>query len=101
MNLEKYIEDQILWSKKVFGEDNTRCEGICKHIENELEEVRDKPNDIVEWCDIIILALDGAWRQGYSPNDICKALCDKQRININRKWNVGTDSEPVFHVKEK
>jgi len=36
--------------------------------------------------DIVILALDGAWRQGASPDDIINALVAKQTKNENRVW---------------
>ena len=40
----------------------------------ELKEIHDDPSDIKEWVDVMILAFDGALRQGHSPNDIINAL---------------------------
>lgn len=106
MNFEWYIKRHKAWSKETFGdakeEDNQRVEGICKHIEKELQEIRENPKDIYEWIDVIILAIDGAWRQGHSPETIAKALQDKQDINAIRSWPDPKDfkeGEPVEHLK--
>jgi len=100
MNLVDYLDIQREWSEIVFGE-GPRVEGICKHIEKELKEVRADPADVVEWCDIAILALDGAWRAGFSPQQVCDAMVAKQRKNIKRKWHAQvSDDEPIVHVKE-
>ena len=99
--LEEYLEDQIEWSKRTFGE-GKRTEGILKHIEKEIIEVRKSPEDLLEWIDIAILALDGAWRAGYQPEEIVMALVEKQEINFGRKWNVpGSENEPVEHVRSE
>lgn len=93
----RYIERQIEWSQKTFGH-SVRTEGICKHIESELAEIRAKPNDLMEWVDVIILAIDGAWRAGYDAEQILDAMDDKQDINFKREWKVGNDDEPVHHA---
>ena len=100
MNLVDYLDIQREWSEIVFGE-GPRVEGVCKHIEKELKEVRADPTDVVEWVDIVILALDGAWRAGFSPQQVCDAMITKQKVNIGRDWNVQvSDDEPILHVKE-
>ena len=83
IDLEQCIEDQKEWSIRTFG-NGKRVEGICRHIEKELEEVRSNPSDVYEWIDIVILALDGAWRSGYSPQEIALALVKKQNVNFGR-----------------
>jgi hypothetical protein len=40
-----------------------RREGILKHIEKEIEEVRSGDGDPEEWVDIVILGLDGLTRE--------------------------------------
>jgi hypothetical protein len=98
-DLEFYLNVQRDWSKRTFGAG--RQEGICKHIEKELAEVRADPMDLMEWVDIIILALDGAWRTGASADDIARALALKQSINLGRKWGPITgDDQPIEHVRE-
>jgi hypothetical protein len=94
-----YLKKQIKWSRDVFG-DGKRTEGILKHIEKESIEVREAPLDVEEWVDIVILALDGAWRAGYTPEQIAETMCLKQLKNFCREWNVPeSEDEPVMHIK--
>lgn len=100
MNLVRFINTQREWSERTFGP-NPRTEGILKHIEKEIQEVRANPTDLSEWADIIILALDGAWRSGATAEDICFALQDKQAINFARTYPRTDDDVPSEHVKEE
>lgn len=95
-----FIVIQREWSNRTFGP-GLRTEGICKHIELELEEIRAEPLSL-EWLDVVILALDGAWRAGYSPHDIAQALLRKQDKNIHeRKWGpVPAEDEVSEHIKD-
>ena len=98
-DLRKYIHIQKEWSSKTFG-NTERTEGICKHIKKEVNEIRQNPNDISEWCDVIILALDGAWRRGFTPDEIVKALIVKQNVNMRRKYPMPkNDNEPSEHIR--
>lgn len=94
--LREYIQRHKNWSLLTFGE-GQRTEGLCKHIAKELDEIRQSPNDLMEWIDVIILALDGAWRSGYSPVEIVNALVQKQAINFERKWVQSGEDEPTEH----
>lgn len=85
MDLGAYIERQKSWSAETFGP-GTRLKGVLDHLRKELVEVEENPTDISEWCDLIILALDGAWRSGASSGQILYALEAKQQKNINRVW---------------
>ena len=98
MNIENYIDNQIEWSKKTFG-NGRRTIGILKHIMSELNEVADNPDDLEEWIDVIILAIDGAWRHGYTAKNIIECLEKKQAINFRRKYNRVNEDEPSFHEK--
>lgn len=88
------------WSAATFGP-GARTEGTLKHIAMELEEIRARPLDVMEWIDVILLALDGAWRAGHSPEKIAQALHDKQSINMARKWPPQWLPDlPVEHIRE-
>jgi hypothetical protein len=97
--LREYIQNHISWSREAFGEGN-QAEKICNHIEKELEEIRETPNDLYEWVDVIILAIDGAWRAGYSPIEIINALISKQATNFERRWELGEGDNPNEHIRE-
>lgn len=104
--LANFIDDQKEWSEQPspngFGP-GCRREGVCKHIESELAEIRSaKPGSLellIEWCDVVILALDGAWRSGFTASMICQALLLKTKINHSRKWPASPPDQPSMHVK--
>ena len=93
-----WLEDKCAWSLETFGT-KQRTEGVLRHIESEIEEIRQSPNDLMEWVDVILLAFDGAFRAGFSPTQILSALFTKQKLNTMRTWNIPKDDEPSFHIK--
>lgn len=101
MDLIKHLHKQIDFSRNTFGE-GYRCLAILNHIEKEIEEVKKNPHDLEEWIDIILLAFDGAWRSGNTPEEISVALKEKLEKNINRKWpdhNNFSNGQPIEHIK--
>lgn len=97
-SLYHYLELHISWSKRTFGL-SRRTRGITEHIRNELDEIEGNPDDVYEWIDVVILALDGAWRAGYTTEEILDALCEKQRVNFGRRFPLPeSDDQPSFHI---
>jgi hypothetical protein len=100
-NLVAHLKRQGDFSLKVFGP-GPRVKGITDHIRKELAEVEAEPASL-EWIDIVILALDGAWRAGFTPEQICAAIEAKQIKNENRDWpdwkNYNED-EPIEHIRQ-
>lgn len=84
-NLRSHLQRQIAWSAKTFGP-GMRTDGVIDHIRKELVEIEADPADLSEWIDVVILALDGAWRAGYWPDQIITALVAKQTKNEGRDW---------------
>lgn len=83
--LVAHLSHQRDWSTRTFGP-GPRTLGILDHIRKELHEIESDPHDLGEWIDVVILALDGAWRAGHSPEDIVEALMTKQAKNERRQW---------------
>lgn len=99
MNLEEYIKRQVNWSASTFG-NGVRTRGIAEHIRKELLEIEAAPHDVEEWVDVMILALDGAWRAGYSPEQIVSALESKQVKNFGRVYPFPiSDDHPSEHIE--
>jgi len=95
----KWIDDKFAWSLKTFGP-GERLQGVTKHIEKELEEVRKDPKDPDEWADLIILAMDGASRQGIDGARLINAIRAKQLRNERRTWpdwRTRSEDEPIEH----
>lgn len=81
----EHLRRQREWSLRTFGP-SRRTAGISDHIRKELDEIADDPDDWREWIDVVILALDGAWRHGGSPREILDAIVEKQTKNEARVW---------------
>lgn len=96
------IELQKKFSEDTFGPGG-RTEGVLDHIRKELQEIEADPSDLYEWIDVIILAIDGAWRVGHSPEAIIGAYHTKMEKNFNRKWPDWRTAEPgkaIEHVRK-
>jgi hypothetical protein len=79
-----YLKRQIVWSQRTFG-NGRRTVGITEHIRKELDEIISEPEDLSEWINVIILALDGYWRHGGLPEQLTLELLKKQDKNFNRQ----------------
>lgn len=84
-DLRAHLDRQRAFSEKTFGP-GRRTRGICNHIRKELAEIEAEPDSIEEWIDVVLLALDGAWRAGATPDRIIEALVAKQAKNEARPW---------------
>ena len=102
-NFVDFMDDKYKWSVETFGP-GARTEGVVNHIREELDEVLASPEDISEWADIIILAIDGARRMGFSADDIIEGLIAKHLKNKARKWpdwRQFTTGEAINHVRDQ
>lgn len=101
MNLIEHLERQKKFSLDTFGPGG-RTEGVINHIKKELEEIQEDPSDLEEWIDVVLLALDGAWRTGATPEQIAKQIHDKQLKNEGRSWpdwRTLRENAPIEHIR--
>jgi hypothetical protein len=101
-DLVAHLHRQRRFSRRVFGP-GQRTLGILDHLRKELREIETTPRDLVEWIDVMILALDGAWRAGYAPEAIAAALAAKQAENERRVWPDWRTANPdhaIEHTRE-
>lgn len=84
-NFHRHLARQRAFSEHTFGP-GMRTQGVIDHIRKELLEIEAAPTDLSEWIDVAILALDGAWRTGATPQQIIEALLAKQAKNEARQW---------------
>ena len=92
-DFEAHLIRQRDWSGRTFGPGG-RAQGVADHIRKELREIEADPTDLSEWIDVVILALDGAWRSGAQPQQIIAALVAKQTKNEARVWPDWRTSDP-------
>ena len=100
-DLVAHINRQREFSGSAFGP-GARTAAIIDHIKKELKEVAAAPRDLTEWVDLILLALDGAWRSGHSAEDIAEGLDSKLTINETRIWPDWRTADPdkaIEHVR--
>ncbi|MES2319960.1 MAG: dATP/dGTP pyrophosphohydrolase domain-containing protein [Pseudomonadota bacterium] len=88
-----HLARQAAWSELTFGP-GMRTAGVCDHIRKELTEVEADPSDLEEWVDVVILALDGAWRCGGTPDQIIGGIVAKQAKNEGRVWPDWRTADP-------
>lgn len=93
MDLVKHLHRQRDFSIKTFGP-GRRTAGVIDHIRKELKEIEADPTDLGEWVDAILLSLDGAWRAGYTPEQIVAAIEAKQTRNEGRTWPDWRKADP-------
>jgi hypothetical protein len=84
-DLVAHLHRQKAFSLKTFGP-GIRTEGVVDHIRKELAEILACPEDLMEWIDVVLLGLDGAWRSGAAPEQITAALAAKLAKNEARAW---------------
>lgn len=80
-----FLERMRAFSTRTFGP-GARTGGILDHLRKELIEVEAEPHDLDEWADLMILAIDGAWRHGGEPQEIIDHIRAKVARNEARTW---------------
>jgi hypothetical protein len=100
-DIHALLDRQFAWSKRTFG-DGYRPTALLAHIRKELVEIEAAPTDPVEWIDVALLALDGAWRaQGISGTRVAELMVEKMAINRARKWGSVSADKPTEHVRDE
>lgn len=101
-SIADFVRAQAEWSAHTFGP-GPRSKGNIDHIRKELAEIEANPSDVVEWCDVATLALDGAQREGHSPESIAAAMFAKLEKNKGRQWPDWRTHDPdkgVEHIRD-
>lgn len=103
-DLISHIHNQREHSLKTFGplDGGQKVQGILKHIEKEVNEIRKDPTDLEEYIDVMILAMDAAYRSGFTPEQIAEMLMKKQLKNERREWPDYRKvdlSQPLEHIR--
>lgn len=94
-----YLQRQCEFSERAFGPSSRGVLGVIDHIRKELQEIEDDPEDLEEWIDVTMLALDGAWRSGHKPQAIIDALIAKLDKNEKRVWPDWRTADPTKAIE--
>lgn len=96
-----YLTKARAWSGATFGPGH-RTAGVVDHIRKELVEIEASPQDLREWTDVVILALDGFWRAGGEPDQLEVYLHEKLGKNMRRlwpDWRSAPTGQAIEHVR--
>ena len=100
-NFKQFLEFKNNFSIDTFGP-NQKLQGVINHIRKELVELEQKPDDLEEWIDVMLLAFDGAYRSGATPDQVISMLQYKQDKNERRSWpnwREVPDDQAIEHLK--
>ncbi len=97
-DLIDHLQRQQDFSLRTFGP-GMRTAGLIDHIKKELGEIEEDPTDVTEWIDVMLLAMDGAWRAGYDAQGICQALKAKLERNMARTWPDWRSVDPTKAIE--
>lgn len=101
-DLIAHLKRQKAFSEKAFGP-KQRLKGFLEHIKEELVEIENSPDDLEEYIDVAMLAFDGAWRAGYTAEEIAHAFESKLTKNESRKypdWRTCDPDKPINHIRK-
>lgn len=101
MDLLEFVKDFKDWNLETYGP-GERTKGHIDHITKELVEIESDPTDTLEWVDVILLAMSGALRHGYTPEELVAAIEAKHAKNKARQWPDWRTADPnkaIEHVK--
>lgn len=80
-----FVDAKAKWSRDTFGPQS--IVGLRKHIDKELAEIDAKPGDLIEWVDLVLLAIDGVTKHaGATGAEFVRALVEKMDRNRARQW---------------
>lgn len=100
-DFDAFLARHWAWSESTFGHGRQTL-GLTEHIEKEIIEIRAKPDDLKEWIDVMILAIDGYLRHGGTPTNLMRDLAAKQAENMARTWPApGSADHAVEHVRDE
>jgi hypothetical protein len=60
----------------------------------------DKPNDIMEYADMVFLVFDATRRAGFAYEELVTAIHEKLLINRARKWGKPNGTEAIEHIRD-
>lgn len=88
------------WSDAIFGANRSPM-GPLKHLAKEVTEAQEKPSDITEYADMILLVMNAAHCNGWDGYALLEAVDKKLQINKQRKWGALNSEGISEHVKEE
>lgn len=103
-DLAAFFDAKFAWSRETFGP-GARTKTVTAHIRKELLEVEADPADVIEWVDVVLIAMDGAARSaGVDGRAFVEAMRSKQAKCETRTypdWRTIPEGTPIEHVRTR
>lgn len=91
-----HLRRQFDLCERTFGPES-RCDGFV-HVVKPWNELWGDPTDGSDWIDVMLAAIDGAWRTGFTPEQIVSALQEQQLMNESRTdWRTSDPDKTIEH----
>jgi Protein of unknown function (DUF550) len=92
--MSSVLDAIVDWQRNQFT--GTTLDGLIKHAELELQEIKKAPEDQEEWVDLLFIALHGL---SLLTKNYTLELQLKLEKNMNRKWNSVEPGKATTHVE--
>jgi len=84
--MKRLFNKLIRWTYREWAFHNISNQAQFEKLNEEIAELRKKPNDVMEYADVLMCVFILADRNFISYRKLKKAFRKKLKININRKW---------------
>lgn len=98
--VQRLQNDIGTWSDATFGAGRSPLAPLA-HLELELKELKESPQDATEYADCLMLLLDSFRMAGGTADELVKACFDKLEINKTRQWGTPDALGVVRHIPEE
>lgn len=103
-DLVAHLHRQREFMRRTFGVE-ARPAAMLPVIRKRLDEISGNPGDLSGWVQVVVLALDGAWRAGHAPAKIALAIAALQiEMELAKEptieFRLEIDLELPGHVRE-
>ena len=88
------------WSRGAFGPDSSGPLGALRHLQKEVGETLARPDDPLEYVDMLFLVWDAARRAGFDWDDLVVHGLRKMARNKARTWPEPVPGQPCEHVRD-
>ena len=97
-NLDRLVDAIASFSDEAFGDVSERGPiGPLKHLKLEVDEAIAKPDDVSEYADIFILAIDSARRAGFTATELIEAAAlGTLYITRRREWKKASGGDEAL-----
>ncbi len=110
---KEFWDAQEIWSENTFGPSSPDWAartgklralrrgpiGPLKHLQKEVAEALEHPDDLLEYADLLFLIFDATRRAGFTFDELLDACFYKLAVNKRRQWQKPSGDEPVEHVR--